>query len=101
MGFDRNSNQSNSYSEEDFMVQCSNVSNNFDNTWKAGLELYDDEQTIFSSGPNGDFIANTKYMQSLVTRQKNLTVTTTQSSTQQTSKEEQTTRQRETPQNLY
>jgi hypothetical protein len=54
MGSDGNSNQSNSYSEEDFMVRCGNVSNNFDDTWKTGLELYDDEQTMFYSGPNGD-----------------------------------------------
>jgi hypothetical protein len=43
MGSDENSNQSNSYLEEDFMVRCGNVSNNFDDTWKTGLELYDDE----------------------------------------------------------
>jgi hypothetical protein len=35
MGYDGNSNQSNSYSEEDFMVRCGNVSNNFDDTWKT------------------------------------------------------------------
>jgi hypothetical protein len=42
MGSDGNSNQSNSYSEEDFMVRYGNVSNNSHNTWKTGLELYDD-----------------------------------------------------------
>jgi hypothetical protein len=31
-----------------------NVSNNSEDTWKSGLELYDDEQTIFSSGSSGD-----------------------------------------------
>jgi hypothetical protein len=54
MSFDENFNQSNSYSEEDFMVCYGNVSNNSEDTWKSGLELYDDEQTLFSSGSNGD-----------------------------------------------
>jgi hypothetical protein len=52
MDSDKNLNQSNSYSEEDFMVCYGNVSNNSEVTWKSGLELYDDEQTIFSSGYN-------------------------------------------------
>jgi hypothetical protein len=51
---DKNLNQSNNYSEEDFMVYHNNVSNNFEDTWKTGLELYDDEQTIFPSGSNED-----------------------------------------------
>jgi hypothetical protein len=54
MGFEKNLNQSNNYSKEDFMVCYGNVSNNFEDTWKLGLELYDDKQTIFSSGSNGD-----------------------------------------------
>jgi hypothetical protein len=54
MGSDKNIDQSNNYSEEDFMVCYGNVSNNSEDTWKSGLELYDDEQTIFSSGSNGD-----------------------------------------------
>jgi hypothetical protein len=54
ISFDGNSNHSNSYSKEDFMVCYSNISNNSEDTWKSGLELYDDEQTIFSSGSNRD-----------------------------------------------
>jgi hypothetical protein len=54
MGSDENSNQSNNYLEEDFMVCYGNVSNYSEDTWKSGLELYDDEQTIFSSGSNRD-----------------------------------------------
>jgi hypothetical protein len=54
MGFDETLDQSNNYSEEDFMVCYGNVSNNSEDTWKLGLELYDDEQAIFSSGSNGD-----------------------------------------------
>jgi hypothetical protein len=37
------------YSEEDF-IAYGNVSGNSEDTWKSGLELYGDEQTIFSSG---------------------------------------------------
>jgi hypothetical protein len=51
---DGSSNHSNRYSEEDFMVCYDNVSNNSKDTWKSGLELYDDEQTTFSSSSNGD-----------------------------------------------
>jgi hypothetical protein len=54
MGSDRNSNQSNSYSDKDFMACYGNVSNHSEDTWKSGLELYDNKQTIFSSGSNGD-----------------------------------------------
>jgi hypothetical protein len=54
MGFDENLDQPNNYSKEDFIVCYGNVSNNSEDTWKSGLELYDDEQTIFSSGSNGD-----------------------------------------------
>jgi hypothetical protein len=43
MSSDRNSNHSNSYSKEDFMVYYGNISNNSEDTWKSGLELYDDE----------------------------------------------------------
>jgi hypothetical protein len=35
------------------MVYYDNVSNNSKDTWKSGLELYDEEQTIFSLGSNG------------------------------------------------
>jgi hypothetical protein len=52
---DGNSNNSNSYSKDDFMVCYGNISNNSEDTWKSGLEIYKDEQTIFSSGSNGDF----------------------------------------------
>jgi hypothetical protein len=54
MSPDGNPNRSNNYSKEDFMVCYGNISNNSEDTWKLGLELYDDEQTIFSSGSNGD-----------------------------------------------
>jgi hypothetical protein len=37
------------YSEEDF-IAYGNVSGNSEVTWKSGLELYGDEQTIFSLG---------------------------------------------------
>jgi hypothetical protein len=53
MDSDKNLNQSNNYSEEDFMVRYGNVSNNSEDTWKSGHEIYDAEQTIFSSGSNG------------------------------------------------
>jgi hypothetical protein len=39
-----------SYSEEDFIACCGNVSSNSEDTWRSGLDLYDDELTIFSSG---------------------------------------------------
>jgi hypothetical protein len=54
MDFDENLDKSNSYSEEDFMVCYGNVSNNSEDTWRSGLELYNDEQTILSSGSSGD-----------------------------------------------
>jgi hypothetical protein len=54
MSFDGNSINSNSYSKEDFMICYGNVSNVFEDIWKSGLKLYDDEQTIFSSGSNRD-----------------------------------------------
>jgi hypothetical protein len=47
---DENSIKSNMYSEEDFMVCYGNISNKSNDTWKSGLELYDDGQTIFSLG---------------------------------------------------
>jgi hypothetical protein len=54
MGSDENLDKSHNYSEEDFMVCYGNVSNNSEDTWKSGLELYNDEHTIFSSGSSGD-----------------------------------------------
>jgi hypothetical protein len=53
-GSDGNSIHSSSYSKEDFMVCYGNISNDSEDTWKSGLELYDDEPTIFSSGSNRD-----------------------------------------------
>jgi hypothetical protein len=44
------SNSINNYSEEDFMACNGNVYGNSEDTWRSGLELYDDEQTIFYSG---------------------------------------------------
>jgi hypothetical protein len=54
MGSDENLDKSNNNSEEDFMVCYGNVFNNSENTWRLGIELYDDEQTIFSSSSSGD-----------------------------------------------
>jgi hypothetical protein len=54
MGSNKNLNQSNNYLEEDFMVCYDNVSNNSEDTWMLGLELYDIKQTIFSLGSNRD-----------------------------------------------
>jgi hypothetical protein len=34
---------------EDFIVCCGNNSDKSIDTWKSGLELYEDDQTIFSS----------------------------------------------------
>jgi hypothetical protein len=45
-----NSDRISNYSEEDFMACYGNVSGNSEDTWRSGLQLYDDEQTIFSSG---------------------------------------------------
>jgi hypothetical protein len=45
-----NSDSVSNYSEDDFMDNYGNVSGNSKDTWRSGLELYDDEQTIFSLG---------------------------------------------------
>jgi hypothetical protein len=45
---------SSNYSKEDFMICYGNISNESEDTSKSGLELYDDEQTIFSLGSNRD-----------------------------------------------
>jgi hypothetical protein len=50
MAYKGNSDSASNYFEEDFMACYGNVSSNSDNTWRSGLELYDDKQTIFSSG---------------------------------------------------
>jgi hypothetical protein len=49
-GSDENSSKSRKNSEEDLMVYYGNISEKSEDTWKSGLELYDDEKTIFSSG---------------------------------------------------
>jgi hypothetical protein len=36
------------------MICYDNISNHSKYTWKSGLELHDDERTIFSSGSNRD-----------------------------------------------
>jgi hypothetical protein len=54
MGSDKNLDKSSNYSKEDFMVCYGNVSDNSEDTWRSGLELYNDEQTIFSSSSSGD-----------------------------------------------
>jgi hypothetical protein len=54
MGSDKNLDKSYNYSGEDFMVYYDNISNNSEDIWKSGLELHDDEQTIFSLGSSGD-----------------------------------------------
>jgi hypothetical protein len=54
MSSDKNSTNSRSYSKEDFMIYYGNISNDSEDTWKSGLELYDDEKTIFSLGSNRD-----------------------------------------------
>jgi hypothetical protein len=52
--FDKNLDNLNNYSEEDFTACYDNVSVNSEDIWKSGLDLYGDEQTIFSSGSNSD-----------------------------------------------
>jgi hypothetical protein len=51
---EKNLDRSHSYSKEDFMVCYSNIYNNTEDTWKLGLELYNDKHTIFSLGSSGD-----------------------------------------------
>jgi hypothetical protein len=48
--FRRNFNNISSYSKEDFIACHGNISNNSEDTWRSGLMLHDDEQTIFSLG---------------------------------------------------
>jgi hypothetical protein len=45
-----NSIKSNTNSEEDFMVCHGDTSDKSNDTWKSGLELYDDGQTILPTG---------------------------------------------------
>jgi hypothetical protein len=42
--------KSSNYSKEDFMACYGNVSDNSEDTWKSGLELYRSEKTTLSSG---------------------------------------------------
>jgi hypothetical protein len=42
------------YSEEDFTDLYDSVSYGSEDVWTSGLELHDDEPTIFSSEPNYD-----------------------------------------------
>jgi hypothetical protein len=55
MASDENFDNISNYSREDFIACCSDVSSNFEDTWRSGVELYDDEQTIFSSGSSRSF----------------------------------------------
>jgi hypothetical protein len=97
MGSDGNSTKSSSYSKEDFMICYGNIFNDSDDTWKLGLELYDRQSSLRVQTKIS--IANTKYIQSSMTRQKSLMATIAQSSTQQMSGEEQTIWKRGTSQN--
>jgi hypothetical protein len=64
MDFKGNSGSISNYSsEEDFMACYGNVSSNFVDTWRIGLELYNDEQTIFSSGSSHGLSRRTKCWQ--------------------------------------
>jgi hypothetical protein len=49
MASDENLDNFSNYSEEDCIACYGNVSGNSKDTWSSGLELYNDEQTIFSS----------------------------------------------------
>jgi hypothetical protein len=97
MGSDKNLDKSRNYSEEDFMVCYGNVSDNSEDTWWLGLELYNDEQTIFSSFSSGD--VHSQYQVYAIiddTSEESIL-----SSTQRTSGEAQTIWQKETPKKLW
>jgi hypothetical protein len=49
MTSDENLDNISNYSVEDFMACYGNVFGNSEDTWESGLDLYSDEQTIFSS----------------------------------------------------
>jgi hypothetical protein len=53
-GYTGSDSKSSNYSEEDVMACYGNVSDNSENTWKSGLELYSVEQTTLSSGSSSD-----------------------------------------------
>jgi hypothetical protein len=57
MGFDKNLDESNKYSEEDFMACYGNVSNNSKDTWRAGLKLHNDKHMLPSS-VSGHYASN-------------------------------------------
>jgi hypothetical protein len=52
LGSDENFDESNSYSEEDFMACCGNVSSNYEDTWRSRLKLHNDENMFPSSISN-------------------------------------------------
>jgi hypothetical protein len=54
MASDENFDNVINYSEEDFVACYDTVSGNFEDTWRSGSELYNDEQTIFSLSPSSD-----------------------------------------------
>jgi hypothetical protein len=62
MASDENLDNISNYSKEDFMTCYANVTNKFVDTWKSGLEIYDDEQTIFSLVLAVVSITNTRCM---------------------------------------
>jgi hypothetical protein len=62
MASDENLDNISNYSKEDFMTCYANVTNKFVGTWKSGLEIYDDEQTIFSLVLEVVSITNTRCM---------------------------------------
>jgi hypothetical protein len=63
MASEGNSYNISNYSEEDFTARYGDVSFNSEDEWRSGLLLYDDEQTIFSSGTNCASAINTRCMQ--------------------------------------
>jgi hypothetical protein len=52
IALERNYKNISNYSEEDFTARYSDVSYNTEDEWRSGLELYGDEQKIFSYGSN-------------------------------------------------
>jgi hypothetical protein len=55
-GSEENLDSISNYSEEDFTARYGSVSCGSEDEWMSGLELYDDEPTIFSSEPNHNYI---------------------------------------------
>jgi hypothetical protein len=50
MASNKNLDNVSNYSKEDFIACHGNISSNSEDTWRSGLKLHDDEQTILSSG---------------------------------------------------